>query len=305
MVKTYLTVYCRSSHSLSEPIPSSPIYKPYDNDDSKIIRNTNTRIRKPPLLNLGKANKTDCSKNLSFSILLSSSPVKRPPESYKLEEANIPAIKTKEENFQTVKSDAGFTINTSMIPTPEPKREIALIEKVIDQNVPKTYLVDDKLNNPLQEFCDKGKIDLAMDDITYFNQSTSGKDNPLKINLPHEISKQIKFQIFITGPNAEALIGLPATSCTLYPDTKLKLMEYLRKTLCVQNQNQAANTRKRKVVILAPRSEASWFQRKLRTLNMKFLDPLSDYEFIQVKFPKSFISSVKEHLANLFEDSIK
>lgn len=288
MVKTYPTVYCRRSHSLSEPIPSSPIYRASSNKNSSIGSGGNIRIGKPPLLDLHNACKTNCN-TISISISLSSSPVKKLSDrcTKKIELAVGPTLTGDGD------SGTGFSLNTSMIPTPEPRREIALVEKVIERTAPKTYVVDSKLNHLLEEFTTKGQFDLGVEDVTYLNHSVI----QTTIKIPTKFVKDIEYQLFYTGQNAEAMIGIPNAACALSPNLKSDMMNCMQEIFATCNPSRR---RKRKVVILAPRSEASWFQRKLRNVNLQFRKDTTDYEFIQVKFPKHLSNTVEEQLGKMF-----
>lgn len=166
---------------------------------------------------------------------------------------------------------------------PEKKSSIELLLQNNKMTEEKKYCFDvnEKVTNLFKKIENNRTIDLNLQDISF---GTAGYYSPKKLTSKRLNSKFLYNSLFV-----ESIIEIQE----LEHNTKQSIVSQLTDKLI----NSQTGKRKYKVIILTPRTNASWFQRKLKTFNIKIHN--SNSEFIIVKVKKSFTKFLKDCINEL------
>lgn len=213
------------------------------------------------------------SKKISSSITFSSSPVKKYNDIRNITDDSCSYDFSQIESYKTKK--------------PEIKTSIELLLQDNNVNNKKTYFsdVNEKVTNLFKKLETNRIIDLNLHDISFGTAEYHSKESVNKRLVP----KQFTFRILYNKSSVESIIEVE----NLANNKKQTLVNQLKEKLI----NSQTGKRKHKVIILTPRINASWFQRKLKTSNIKVKNNSS--EFIIVKVKKSCIRFLKDCINEL------
>lgn len=145
-----------------------------------------------------------------------------------------------------------------------------------------SYEIDENLSNFLNRFNNDGILDLGLDEISYRNNSSP--------NISYnETNFKVIFEILHFNDHIETLIEIPYSE--QMNQMKDNLVSFLREHL-IDSQK---GSRKYKVVILTPRSGASWLERKLE--NSEILKFDNNNQYIIIKSKKNFAQQIRNCLS--------
>lgn len=146
--------------------------------------------------------------------------------------------------------------------------------------------VDKKVDGYLQKLTNEGVCDLGLEDVSY-----GIKSSPIKYSLMNETTG-VKVVYFYTSLQTEAVIGIPKSNSS--KTTREHLVAQISEVMI----NSQTGKVKVKVVILTPRNDASWLQRKISTA---MFPAKSGYDYIIVRIRKSFTKTLKACISELIQ----
>lgn len=156
----------------------------------------------------------------------------------------------------------------------------------ITKEVTQLCTVDKAIDGYLEKLSNDGVCDLGLEDVSY-----GIKSSPIRY-LPVNETIGIKVAYFYTPTQTEAVIGIPKSESSI---TTRNILVTKIKEVWIQFQKGKL---KIKVIILTPRNDASWLQRKISSVTFP---NKSEYDYIVVRVRKSYTSNLKACLTNLFQ----
>lgn len=205
---------------------------------------------------------SDCDGGIEYPFNLSSSPVKKVLLNF---------------DHKTVDDSCSYDFSQiECYKETKPKSTVRTLDT-------KRYDVDNSLTRFLKRH-DEGILSWNIEDVSFdFSKvkTTASKNR--------KASSNIEFQIMYYKTHIEAIIVFPKEGSIV---SKSKMVGYLHEKLIASQ----TGPRKYKVLILTPRSEAAWFQRKLWNANIK---TCNKYDYILIKTKRSFAKFVKQYITEL------
>lgn len=185
--------------------------------------------------------------------------------------------KRRKKPINDVKFNFDSTVDFSLQLKSSPNKILFNPENNHDNKI--TQLANKNISAYLQKFNNEGVLDLSFADLTF---------EPI---LKHSIALKkcnnsgIKYIFLYSVRNLDVIIAIPINNNL--KNLRFKLVNLLKNKI----NNFQVGKRKYKLIILTPRKEASWLQRKI---NNSAPELIGDYEYVTVKVKKTFAKLVKD-----------
>lgn len=273
-----------TSH-INRPIIIPPISSENVNNVRNILPSSSPlRYSQPKLLATEKATRLEYNFDEKISVNVNSSFFSSPSKKIILPKGKTTQLNPPEtDGYSCEFSQIESFKNNQGIPSKQEKLLTAIKE---NDNISKdlSYTIDESVSTFLKRFNNDGVLELGLEEVSYSVPTNSS--TPRKKNKSNNFG--IELQINYSKFNIEAIIGIPPIKDA--NNLKEQILSELKFKL-IASQN---GPRKYKVVILTPRTGASWLERKLEASSSLHFH--YNYQYIVIKTKKSFAQSIRDCL---------